>query len=147
VEDRYSSVEEYLTAKESLAVEWFLRNEVIGVEVGISEIWELAQAITTGIVVEQEGEIWTVVMAVADLPVDFRTEITEWEKVSEVTVLLLEPTTELVTWTLVDTVTAEVDVSDEVPPEPPPEKVNWWIWGGLAVIAIVVAIIIARRRG
>lgn len=33
------------------------------------------------------------------------------------------------------------------PEEVPPPRVNWWLWGGLALIAVVVAVAIARRRG
>lgn len=125
---------------------WEVKKEILGVEITTGEMWE-AIKIITGVEVEQEEEGWRLLTAVTDLPVDFRTEVAEWELITTILALPIEATWEVALWSVVDTVAAEVDVSDEAPPEPPPGKVSWWVWAGLAVIAVVVAIVIARRRG
>ena len=41
--------------------------------------------------------------------------------------------------------TEKVEIPVEVPPKKE-EKVNWWLWGSLAAVAIIVAIVFARRE-
>lgn len=161
--DRYGSMKGYLTAWETLRtptvetaagdVIWFDRDRVFGLEISIQEAWELAYAITTGIVVEQAEELWTVASAVVGVPVGFYTEVAEWKLVMTIFALPVDVKTELVDWTLADSTSAEVGVEREDGDEDgngeeEEGKVNWWIWGGLATaVVVVIVIVIARRRG
>lgn len=80
---------------------------------------------------------------------------TVWEKLGEVLFELRpgEPGAPVApTWQELAEVTHEVSIlglpgpRDEIPEEG--KKINWWLWGGVAllVIAIIIAIVAARRQ-
>ena len=46
-----------------------------------------------------------------------------------------------------DMVVEAIVEDEEEEEEPEPEKINWWLWGGIAAVAVIIAIVIARRRG